>query len=56
MSTQKLDFSGLSLEMLQLCFVAERAAPKEKVVELVDEKEQETLDEFEIRRRQFFQP
>ena len=56
MSTQKLDFSSLSQETLQLFFVADRVAPKEAFVAEVEKKEEETLDEFEIRRRQFFKP
>lgn len=56
MSIQKVGSSSFTLEMLQLCFVAERAAPTERAVEEVEEKEQKTPDEFEIRRKQFFQP
>jgi len=56
MSTQKLNFSSLSLETLQVFFVADPIAPKKRFVEKVEEKEQKAPDEFEIRRKQFFQP
>jgi hypothetical protein len=56
MSTQKLDFSSLTLEMLHTFPVAERVPPKERFVEKVEESEQKAPDVFEIRRKQFFQP
>jgi hypothetical protein len=51
MSTQRIDLSNLNVEIVFTSCATEPLAPEETAVE---EKEQATPDEFEIRRKAFF--